>query len=272
MPIEFQCPSCQAKIRTPDNTAGRSARCPKCSTVLTIPGAGAGAGVATPPPVPQQPKFNPPPSGFAPPPAGFNPPPSGFSPPPASPLGTPLSNPLGGPPPGSMPNPFGDKPSPYGPAPVNPYAPPSAMASAGYFQPMKPAFGSREAVRPWLLGPAIGSLVFAICGLGFMTLVVIGMSVDPDQVLKDAPQDPAEQAGFYGFFVVYFAGGLITRLIQLIGSIALFRVRGYTLAMAAMICALLPCDVYCCIFCLPIGIWGLIVLNKPEVKAAFQLP
>jgi hypothetical protein len=168
-----------------------------------------------------------------------------------------------------MSNPFGDKPSPYGPAPVNPYAPPNPAAN--YFQPMKPAFGSRDAIRPWLLGPAIGSVIFAVCGLGFMAMVVLGLSIDP-KILEDAPQDPAEQIGFYGFFVVYFAGGLITRLIQLIGAIALFRVRGYSLAMAAMICALLPCDVYCCIFCLPIGIWGLIVLNKPEVKAAFQLP
>jgi hypothetical protein len=236
--------------------------------VLTIPGAGASA--AAPPPAPQQPKFNPPPSGFAPPPAGFNPPPAGFSPPTPGPLGAPGMNPLGGPPPGSKPNPFGDKPAPYGPAPVNPYAPPNPAAN--YFQPMKPAFGSRDAVRPWLLGPAIGSVIFAVCGLGFMSMVVLGLSINPDQLMEDAPQDPAEQIGFYGFFVVYFAGGLITRLIQLIGAIALFRVRGYSLAMAAMICALLPCDVYCCIFCLPIGIWGLIVLNKPEVKAAFELP
>lgn len=194
-------------------------------------------------------------------------PPAGFSQPPLGQLG---AYPLGTPPTGNVPNPFGDKPaSPYGPAQVNPYAPPSP---AGYFQPNQPTYGSREQVRPWLLGPAIGSTIFAVCGLMFMILVVIGMSIDPDAVMKDAPDDPAERAGFFGFFVVYFAGGLITRLIQLIGAICLFRVRGYGLAMTAMVCALLPCDVYCCIFNLPFGIWGLILLNKPEVKAAFQLP
>jgi hypothetical protein len=271
MPIEFLCTSCQAKIRTPDNSAGRQARCPKCSAVVTVPAA------SMPPPAPQ--------SGFSAPPAGFIQPPSShplaggppkpasnpLSGPPANPLGAPTPNPLGGPPPGSAPNPFGEKqPSPFGSAVPNPYASPSAAGA--YFQPAKPAYGSREAVRPWLLGPAIGSTIIAVCGLVFMAMVVLGMTLDPNQVFKDAPQDPAERAGFYGFFVIYFAGGLITRLIQLVGAISLFRVRGYGLAMAAMICALLPCDVYCCIFSLPFGIWGLIMLNKPDVKAAFQLP
>lgn len=250
MPIEFSCPSCQAKIRTPDNTAGKSARCPKCSTVITIPS----------------------PSGAGSPPPGFSQPPAQW--PPANPLGAPLGapagNPLGAPPPGASPNPFGDRQAgSFGPAPVNPYAAPNPIGAYGQYKP--PAI-SREAVRPKLLGPAIGLTLFSVLGLGFMSMVALGMAIDPDAILDEAPQDPAEQAGFYGFFFVYFIGGLLTRLIQIAGAIALFRVRWYGVAMAGLICALLPCDVYCCIFCLPFGIWGLIVLNNPQVKAAFQLP
>jgi predicted Zn finger-like uncharacterized protein len=37
----------------------------------------------------------------------------------------------------------------------------------------------------------------------------------------------------------------------------------------ACILAMIPC-VNCCILGLPFGIWGLVVLNKPEVKDAFR--
>lgn len=38
----------------------------------------------------------------------------------------------------------------------------------------------------------------------------------------------------------------------------------------AAILAMIPCVSPCCLLGLPLGIWALIVLLKPEVKAAFQ--
>ncbi len=35
--------------------------------------------------------------------------------------------------------------------------------------------------------------------------------------------------------------------------------------------AMIPCVSPCCLLGLPLGIWALIVLVKPEVKAAFQI-
>ncbi len=37
MPIEFRCTQCQKLLRTPDDTAGKQAKCPECGTVMTIP-------------------------------------------------------------------------------------------------------------------------------------------------------------------------------------------------------------------------------------------
>jgi len=37
MPIEFPCPDCGRLLRTADETAGRSARCPACGSVTTVP-------------------------------------------------------------------------------------------------------------------------------------------------------------------------------------------------------------------------------------------
>jgi len=37
MPIEFRCTQCQTLLRTPDDTAGRRAVCPKCGLQMDVP-------------------------------------------------------------------------------------------------------------------------------------------------------------------------------------------------------------------------------------------
>ena len=39
MSIEIQCNGCHSNLRVPDEHAGKQARCPKCGTIQTIPGA-----------------------------------------------------------------------------------------------------------------------------------------------------------------------------------------------------------------------------------------
>lgn len=39
MPIETICQGCAARLRVPDESAGRKARCPNCGTVYTVPSA-----------------------------------------------------------------------------------------------------------------------------------------------------------------------------------------------------------------------------------------
>jgi phage FluMu protein Com len=57
MAIEFRCTKCNKLLRTPDDTAGKHAKCPECGEILLIPTAGAfttprsvGGSGATPPP------------------------------------------------------------------------------------------------------------------------------------------------------------------------------------------------------------------------------
>jgi hypothetical protein len=40
--------------------------------------------------------------------------------------------------------------------------------------------------------------------------------------------------------------------------------------MTASVIAMIPCISPCCIVGLPIGIWAMVVLSKPEVKSAFH--
>ncbi|WP_224365719.1 hypothetical protein [Hyalangium versicolor] len=71
-------------------------------------------------------------------------------------------------------------------------------------------------------------------------------------------------------------GGIFSSIFQLgLGGVTLFgglkmkNLESYGLAMAASIIAIIPCFGSCCCIGIPIGIWSLIILNKPEVKAAF---
>ena len=48
MPIDIVCPSCTAKLRAPDNAAGRRTKCPKCGNAVVVPAAAENATVATP--------------------------------------------------------------------------------------------------------------------------------------------------------------------------------------------------------------------------------
>src|SRR6188768_4119955 len=43
MSIEFLCPSCQQQLRVPDTAAGKNAKCPKCSSILSVPASSASA-------------------------------------------------------------------------------------------------------------------------------------------------------------------------------------------------------------------------------------
>ena len=63
--------------------------------------------------------------------------------------------------------------------------------------------------------------------------------------------------------------GLIIAFLILMGGIKMKRLENYALAMTASIVALLPCSA-CCIVGLPIGIWALVILSKPEVKSSFH--
>ncbi|WP_254512241.1 zinc-ribbon domain-containing protein [Anatilimnocola floriformis] len=50
MPIEFLCPTCQQQLRVPDTAAGKNAKCPKCATILTVPGSSPSDSPLSPPP------------------------------------------------------------------------------------------------------------------------------------------------------------------------------------------------------------------------------
>ena len=67
--------------------------------------------------------------------------------------------------------------------------------------------------------------------------------------------------------------GLVLAIIGLIGSIYLLRGRNYGLAMTGAIVTMLnPGGACCCAIGTAFGIWGLVVMLKPEAQAVFNRP
>lgn len=121
-----------------------------------------------------------------------------------------------------------------------------------------------------LKGPAIALMVtagigaaFQVLGLG-LNLLGAGMGA----LARGGEGMPNMLSG--GFGAVINVLGLIMAVVVFMGASKMKNAESYGFAMAAAIIAMIPCVSPCCLLGLPLGIWALIVLLKPEVKAAFQ--
>ena len=123
-------------------------------------------------------------------------------------------------------------------------------------------------------GPAIALIVTS--SLGILYYLVSGVVTLAGGALfqRDLPANiPSELRsileGMHGplasliNFAVVALNGFV-----LFGAIKLLRLQSYGIALAACIVAMLPCQC-CCVLGLPFGVWALVVMSKPEVKAQF---
>lgn len=136
--------------------------------------------------------------------------------------------------------------------------------------------GSREAALNAVKGPAIALIVVAAVGLALFLLGTIEnfMGVKPVTPSNLPPQWQAfferlasKHGPTQGMFDLFFAA---MNGVVLFAGIKMMRLESHTFVAVACVLAMLPITVNCCcLLGLPFGIWGLIVLNKPEVKSHF---
>ena len=120
--------------------------------------------------------------------------------------------------------------------------------------------------------PSVGLLVTGIIGgiLSLLGLILnaIGTSVIPfvKDSLDERYMDLWEgAAGIISSFI-----GIVVAAFIIYAALKMKELSQYGLCMAASILAIIPCISPCCIIGLPIGIWCLVVLTRPDVKAAFH--
>jgi hypothetical protein len=124
-------------------------------------------------------------------------------------------------------------------------------------------------------GPSIGLLVTGIVGgiFSFLGLIMSFMGTSISSIMADRFEDFDDQYTQIFEGAAGIASSLIGILVAAFIIYAALRMRElnqYGLCMVASILAMIPCISPCCIIGLPIGIWCLVVLTKPEIKEAFH--
>jgi hypothetical protein len=139
------------------------------------------------------------------------------------------------------------------------------------FQPEMTPPGS---IPPELKGPAIGLIVTG--GLNALLSALVLLSGLVRLIADRPPQELASDAERAGYVVGTVAGygvaalSLLVSPVVIAGGIAMLRGRSFTLARSAAILALIPVTSCCCIAGIPMGIWALQSLRKPEIESYFQ--
>ena len=121
-------------------------------------------------------------------------------------------------------------------------------------------------------GPSVGLLITGILG-GVLSLVGLILnlvqtgieSIRTHRYIEGYADLAAGAAGVAFCFVGLLVAGFI-----IYASLKMKEFTQWGLCVAASIIAMIPCISPCCIVGLPIGIWCLVVLTKPEVKTAFH--
>lgn len=126
-----------------------------------------------------------------------------------------------------------------------------------------------------LKAPAIGLIVVGALnfGLGLLTLLSGLLRLTG---LIPGERIPINEAERLGYFVGTFGGyavafiGLVGAPFIIYGAIQMLNGKNYRAAKRAAILAIVPFVSCCFVLGIPFGIWALVVLNKPEIRAFFN--
>ena len=144
--------------------------------------------------------------------------------------------------------------------------PPPASPVAGYA-----AIPGATHAADQVSGPAIGLMVTAGLGLLVQIASLLANLFGASIMSSQAQGNEALAQMFSGVAGAVFAGiGIVVAIVIFLGALKMKKLQSHGFAMTVSIIAMLPCVSPCCLLGLPIGIWALVVLNKPEVKSAFN--
>jgi len=235
------CPSCNQKVRVPEELLGQPVQCPLCRLVFTAPVRG---GPPAAPPL------------VAPAPA---------PPPGQAPYGQQ----------GPAPAPPGQAPyQPYGqPAPYQPYGQPP-MPPAG------PSAAAAAVRGPGIALIVVGVAGLIINTFGVVLTGWFLYRGGDDMLdsldrggsppfLRELMKQNFSPEGLRQSLIMH-AIFLIVSVVICHGATQMMRLHSFGLAVAASILAMVNISNCCCVVGLPIGIWALVVLFQPGVRSSFE--
>lgn len=144
---------------------------------------------------------------------------------------------------------------------MNPYPNPNLNPNPNYVSSL---------IQP----PAIALIVTgAINGLLGLVGLLSGIAQFINPTRRPFFRSEAEQAGYYigqyGVVIVAVLTILASPFV-IVGAVKMLKTQSLEWAKASAILAVIPFTSCCCLLGIPVGIWALVVLAKPEVKAFFN--
>jgi hypothetical protein len=142
----------------------------------------------------------------------------------------------------------------------NPYAPPSAYGPSGNsgreyaLNKVRPVALTMLIVTGVMMALVLVGIILNFLGVGFA-------AANNQQAAQFMLQGTV---GIISGFVGLAVGGVV-----IYGCMQMMKLESYGFAMAACIISMIPCISPCCVTGIPLGIWGIMVLGDPQVKAAF---
>jgi hypothetical protein len=131
--------------------------------------------------------------------------------------------------------------------------------------------GQRRYAYAQIRGPANWLVAMSAIAFGWilvaLLLVVLGMADEAHRVGRQG-LDPLRPEHTKVFMVM--GGMLLLDLLVFFASMKMKHLQNYPLAMTAALLAVIPCTSPCCVLSMPFGLWALVVLTDPAVKAAFR--
>ncbi|HWY75492.1 MAG TPA: DUF4339 domain-containing protein [Verrucomicrobiae bacterium] len=152
---------------------------------------------------------------------------------------------------------------------------PTPGPSAGYAPPVAPLPVMGESGRVLALqqvsGPSIGLIIAAVLGIlgAALDILLNALGMGFNTMQGNNPMGVPAWAFVGAVQVVIQVASLLASIFILFGAIKMRKLESHGLCIAACILAMIDFANCCCIVGLPLGIWALVVLSKPEVKQYF---
>lgn len=138
--------------------------------------------------------------------------------------------------------------------------------------------GNESRARDLVSGPATALIVTGIVGA---VIVLIGLAFGMFGSAFQAPTEglPPELRPLFEALekmqspVMLIVDAVIKLAVSgliIFGGMRMRALTGFALVVTGSVLAIIPCTSPCCCIGLPVGIWALVVLFKPEVKSAFR--
>ena len=142
-------------------------------------------------------------------------------------------------------------------------------------RPRRPGGGGGRAADR-VQAPAIGLLVVGglsvLISLGYSGLTTIGamQGPPPERPNMQPGEAVGQKIGFYGAAIGIPLSLLALTAVMLMGGYQMLNLASWNWSLLGALAAMVPCCNFTFLFGIPIGIWALIVLLDPDVKAAFR--